>query len=73
MLEILKKELKLRGHDVVDALITKGENGDVSAIKLMFELTKAGAPPDEHTADFSSMSDAELLLWLEGGSAAAPV
>ena len=61
MIDILKKELKLRGHDVVDALITKGENGDVSAIKLMFELTKAQPDTGGGLADFSNMTDEELL------------
>ena len=73
LLDLLKKMLSVRDADIITALLDKASNGDVSAIKLVFELTKAGAPSDEHTADFSNMSDAELLLWLEGGAATPQV
>lgn len=65
MIELLKKELELRGWDVVDALVRKGENGDVSAIKLMFELTKSGGE-SAGPADLSSYTDAMLLRMLKG-------
>ena len=61
LLDLLKKMLAVRDADIINALLDKASNGDVSAIKLVFELTKAQPDTGGGLADFSNMTDEELL------------
>ncbi len=62
--ELLIKMLSLRDAEIITALLDKAAKGDVSAIKLIFELTKINETPEEEKGDLSTFTDAELLRLL---------
>ena len=62
--DLLIKMLALRDAEIITALLDKAAKGDVSAIKLIFELTKISEEPAEESSDLSTVSDVELLKWV---------